>query len=242
MGGFTFSAEELGGNEVLWEGSTLAKIPELPGMIGRKTRKDDYGHETKYIELITERRYDPVKRQSRNKRVCIGTDLSHLFPGMMVVNKRYYEFFDSAGNLKEGILNSAGAVQQKETEERREKNMENQDERIQEELDREAHLKDRFRFLENMLDKYRYIVDEYIPKKACTPVSRYQIRRVNELLKDIRYIMQEFEFTEYLQLAEEPEEEGGERMTYGDMAVLLQGYRGVLDGYIYGRLHARNEK
>ena len=232
MGKFTFSADELSGNEVQWEGETLAKIPELPGLISRKKRKDDYGHETGYIELITERRYDREKRQSRNKRVCIGTDFSHIFPGMMLVNKRYHEFFDSAGNLKEGIQHSAASMRNAE---RKEKSMENHDERIQEELDREAHLKDQIRFLESMLDKYRYIVDEYIPKKAGNPVSKYQIRRVNELLKDIRYVMQEFEFTEYLQLAEEPEEDE-ERMTYGDLAVLLQGYKCMMDSYTFDRL------
>ena len=93
-----FSAARLEANEIRNGDQTLAKIPKIPGMISRRTKKDgDYA--TTYIELILSHTYDKDKKQSRNKRVIIGTDISHIFPGMMVINDKYHDYFDTKGNL-----------------------------------------------------------------------------------------------------------------------------------------------
>ena len=94
-----FSADKLQGNEIKCGDVILAKIPNLPGLIGRKTRKDEYGKVTKYVELITERWYDKEKQQTRNRRVCIGIDVDHIFRGMMVINEKYHKYFNRAGEL-----------------------------------------------------------------------------------------------------------------------------------------------
>ena len=114
--------------------------------------------------------------------------------------------------------------------------MEGKDPEIQDELDRQEHIKHRFEFLNRMLYQYKYLVDEQLGRKQDGKMSRYQIRRINELLKDIQVFLQAFEYTEYLQLAEEPDEESGERMSYSDMAVLLSGYMCVMDSYRFGEI------
>lgn len=93
-----FSADKLEGNEIQNGDQTLAKIPKIPGMISRRTKKDG-NFVTTYIELILSHTYDKDKKQSRNRRVIIGTDISHIFPGMMVINDKYHDYFDTKGNL-----------------------------------------------------------------------------------------------------------------------------------------------
>ena len=78
--------------------SVLARIPKIEGMITRHKKKTVNGVQC-YIDLVLERHYDKEKQQSRNTRVVIGTDISHLYPDMMLTGKRYHEFFDTQGNL-----------------------------------------------------------------------------------------------------------------------------------------------
>ena len=93
-----FSADKLKGNEIECGSEVLAKIPNIPGKISRKNvRNGDYV--THYITFVTERVYDPEKHQNRNKKVIIGVDISHIYDGMMIVNDRYYDFFDHDGKL-----------------------------------------------------------------------------------------------------------------------------------------------
>ena len=93
-----FSADKLKGNEIECGSEVLAKIPNIPGKISRKNVKSgDYV--THYITFVTERVYDPEKHQNRNKKVIIGVDISHIYDGMMIVNDRYYDFFDHDGKL-----------------------------------------------------------------------------------------------------------------------------------------------
>ena len=70
---------------------TLVAIPDIPGRIS--TRKDGY------IELILERHYDKDARQTRNRKVIIGTDASGFLPGMMSANDNYFDLFDARGKL-----------------------------------------------------------------------------------------------------------------------------------------------
>ena len=251
-----FSADKLQGNEIRCGSEILAKIPEMTGLISYKNRENQYGGVTRYVELITERRYDPEKKQCRNKRVCIGIDISHIYRGMMVINDKYHQYFNKNGELiftprieekkvskpPLGIIHAvdSGTNKQAEEQKKEEEQMDENDRKIQEELkaekEQEEHIKDRFEFLSRLLEKYKFVVDEQLNKKQDRMMSRYQIRRINELLEDIREFMQVFEYGEYLQIAEEPTEDGESGMTYSDMAILLKGYECVMDGYRFGRL------
>ncbi len=260
-----FSAAKLKGNEIQCGCETLAKIPQMKGLISYKNKETGDGKVTRYVELITERRYDPEKKQSRNKRVCIGIDISHIYPGMMIINEKYHKYFSKNGellitpiieerkkketeNMKEQEPEQGNETapqpqekpqEEKETkqeEAKEEENMDGKDQEIWEELDQQKHMRDRFGFLDRMLNGYKYLVEEQLNRKQDRKMSRYQIRRINELLEDIRAFFQKFEYTEYLQAAEEPEYENGDRMSYSDMAVLLRGYVCVMDSYRLGKI------
>ena len=92
---WNFDATKLITNEIIFEDTVLTKIPEIPGRINRRKRPEsDIG----YIEMVLERHYDPASRQTRKKRISIGTDASSVFPGMMIPNETYYQYFDHDGN------------------------------------------------------------------------------------------------------------------------------------------------
>ncbi len=234
-GGFT--SEDLSGNELRCGGKIMAKIPKLPGLISRKKRKDEYGHETKYIELTTERWYDRDKQQMRNKRVCIGIDVSHIYDGMMIINDKYREYFNKKGELVKTIHNSKFIIHNDNLKETEETKMEDEmkDPEIQAELDRQQHEKDRMDFLNDLLMKYDVLVELHAEKRPDMQMSQNQIRRINGLLKEIREYLTLFEYGEYMEMVEEGDEDG-KGMTYADMEVLLKNYRCVVDAYKYGRI------
>ena len=92
---WNFDATKLTTNEIIFEDTVLTKIPEIPGRINRRKKPEsDIG----YIEMVLERYYDPASRQTRKKRISIGTDASSVFPGMMIPNETYYQYFDHDGN------------------------------------------------------------------------------------------------------------------------------------------------
>ena len=284
-----FDASKLKGNEIQCSAGTMAKIPQLQGFISRKKRTDEYGNVTTYIELITERWYDKEKRQTRNKRVCIGIDVSMFYGGMMLINDKYHDYFDKDGNLlitirdegkkkdkeeKKTVMDDrmgenadAGnssdqqlgrtaaeenpvyaedsaekgqeVKQDMEAEEKKQEATEENDREIQEEINRKEHMKDRFEFLDRLLLKYRNIIEEQVTKRPDMRMSRYQITRINQLLKEIREFLKIFEYGEYMPLAEEAEEEG-ETMTYADIALLLLNYDCVMNSYRLGRIWYRS--
>jgi len=71
---------------------------------------------------VLDRHYDKEKKQSRNTRVVIGTDISHIYPDMMLTGKRYHEFFDTAGNLLPQYLPDK-LKEEKQKKTQKEKNM-----------------------------------------------------------------------------------------------------------------------
>ena len=75
-------------NKVKLGDGYLVRIPKIQGRINR-IRRDD----RTYVEYIYERGYDPETKQSRNKKVLIGTILSE-YPGALLPNDNYTEFFD----------------------------------------------------------------------------------------------------------------------------------------------------
>ena len=94
----TFDVEKLQVNEFdMGNGQVVAKIPKIPGRITR-FRKNENSSEY-FIQLITGQTYDREKKQGRNEKVTIGTDISWHLPGMMLINEKYHEYFDKEGKL-----------------------------------------------------------------------------------------------------------------------------------------------
>ena len=92
------SADRLKGNEIPCGSVTLAKIPKIPGRITFRNRKNG-NYVTRYVEFVLERVWDREKHQSRNRRIIIGIDVSHIYSGMMIINDKYHQFFDTQGRM-----------------------------------------------------------------------------------------------------------------------------------------------
>ena len=56
----------------------------------------------------------------------------------------------------------------------------------QEELNRRKHEEDHLRFLDGMLSAYINSIVDMAKKRPDKKMTRYQIRRINEILKEIR--------------------------------------------------------
>ena len=95
--------------------SPLIRIPDIPK--GLSVRKDGS------IELILESRYDKETRQTRNKKVVIGHDASHLLPGMMTPNDTFFEYFKNNGKP----IDPARWQKQKEEEQNQPQNNQQQE-------------------------------------------------------------------------------------------------------------------
>jgi len=117
----SFDPRKMTTNEVRNGPAVLARIPKIEGMITRHKKKTVNGVQ-RYIDLVLDRHYDKEKKQSRNTRVVIGTDISHIYPDMMLTGKRYHEFFDTAGNLLPQYLPDK-LKEEKQKKTQKEKNM-----------------------------------------------------------------------------------------------------------------------
>lgn len=93
----SFDPDKLKKNEInQGNGSVIAKIPKLEGRITVKHQKD---RNQSYIMLVADRYYDREKKQTRNRMVTIGSDISSHLRGMMIPNENYYEYFNREGRL-----------------------------------------------------------------------------------------------------------------------------------------------
>lgn len=104
-----FSADKLKENYIVQGNDTYVKIPTINHRI---CRREDKEHSKTYIQLITDTFYDPASKQMRNKKVVIGTDVSSLFPGLMLINDNYYDYLDLNGQ----VINTALRKQIQEDE------------------------------------------------------------------------------------------------------------------------------
>ena len=115
----TFDIDKLQENEIDYgNGTVMAKIPMIEGHIYRRADKD---RNNIYIELVLGRTFDKEKQQGRNSRVIIGTDASGLFPGMMVINKNYRQYFDREGRIINEELKQTLAEEARIKEEKKQK-------------------------------------------------------------------------------------------------------------------------
>lgn len=301
---------------------TLVIIPDIPNRIS--TRKDGY------IELILERHYDKEAKQSRNRKVIIGSDASGFLPGMMQANDNYFDLFDARGKLYHDPMqeeerreqnkqpnpsartehtaiqtnNKAGnkpkyepddkpkqthtenlttqtdrlppknqreqpaQTEGKKTDnDREEKLLRREREAIrkdaelkqkeqelqawEEELERQQDEillqiseteRDHIKLLSYMLDSYIDTVDHQARRKPDMPMSKKQIRTINELLSELRDFFANSETESYLHLAEEPDEASDTPgTTNGEMALLLTAYRYTTTAYLCNDLRKKQK-
>ena len=109
--------------------------------------------------------------------------------------------------------------------------------------------KDHIELLRDILYGYFELIEKQAGKKSAMPMSRREIRKINELLSEIRETFRGCETEEYLTLANEPsppdsdhkdsEEEQG--TTYGEMAIILRTYHCTMHAFSCGRLHMKEE-
>ena len=102
----------------------IVRIPVLPGHICRKQKDDET-----YIQLITETHYDPESKQMRNTKVIIGRDFSWYYPGMMIINDTFYDYFDLHGNICNTVFRKQLEQEAREKEEKERKKQEKEHEK-----------------------------------------------------------------------------------------------------------------
>ncbi len=242
-----FDASKLEKNEIPYMDTVLVRIPAIPGRITRRNRPETG---TISIELVTERHYDPTTRQTRRKRVSIGADAERQsFPGMMIPNENYYQYFDHDGNwivpesetdpeMREALTKGRAELETEEMENNEEEEMEfpadEEDGSMEQEAEERVRQQEHFAFLYNVFQDYLSSVEEQAKKRPYQTMTFYQVRKYNELLQELKEYFANTDLEEYLTLAEMPEdadeaENSMTSFTYGDMNILLVPYsRAVL--------------
>ena len=93
-------------------GTVMAKIPKIEHRIFKESSPE--GYQT-HIIFVADAYYDKEKRQMRNKKVSLGTDLEGIVSGWMLVNTdNYYTYFDKEGHLKYDPLQERREQKEKE--------------------------------------------------------------------------------------------------------------------------------
>lgn len=228
-----FDAGKLKTNEIPFSGdAVLARIPKIPGRINRRNHPDT---NTVYIVLIPERHYDPETKQTTKKRVIIGTDAAPAFPGMMIPNETYYQYFDHDGNwiagegeadpeLTGSLKRQAAAKKQQEklVEEANRSKAEKMAEAEQENREaseqpgkRKQDLKSivarriksqqHFDYLYKVFLDYNSAVSMQVRKKPHLFMTLYQVIRINQVLSELQILFAGTELSPYLKLADIPE-------------------------------------
>jgi len=228
-----FDASRLKTNEIPFSGDTvLVKIPQIPGRINRRNQPES---NTTFIVLIPERHYDPETKQTTKKRVIIGTDAAPAFPGMMIPNETYYQYFDHNGNwiagendadpaLTGSLKKQAAAKQQRaklieeanrsKAERMTEAEPENRDipeqpkkskQDLKSIVARRIKSEQHFDYLYRVFLDYNAAVTQQVRKKPYLPMTLYQVIRINQVLSELQILFAGTEMSPYLKLADIPE-------------------------------------
>ena len=179
-------------------------IPDLPGKISFKKKNG-----SEYVQYLTERKYDPVRRYMLPDRKIIGIRIPSL-PEMMLPNENYQLYIEGGRDMNE---------EQKKTATMYEIN------------------KKRFIMLRELFDQMYYEFQIQSRKKPDDPVNSYKAQRINSILEPLKEMMAGEEYADYLDLIDVSEGQdqdnsdctGGK--TYSDVALLLSQYRGSMKRY-----------
>ena len=228
-----FDAGKLKTNEIPFSGDTvLVKIPQIPGRINRRKQPES---NTTFIVLIPERHYDPETKQTTKKRVIIGTDAAPAFPGMMIPNETYYQYFDHDGNWIAGennadpaltgsmkrqaaakkqlakLLEEANRSKAEKMAEAEQENREpsEQPQRHKQDLKtivaRRIKSEQHFDYLYRVFLDYNAAVTQQVRKKPYLFMTLYQVIRINQVLSELQILFAGTEMSPYLKLADIPE-------------------------------------
>ena len=99
---------------------------------------------------------------------------------------------------------------------------------------------DHIELLRNILRGHANLIEAQAKRRPDAPMSRNQIRTINEILQELRTSFQNSEIEDYLHLAEEPDEETNTpATTYGEMSLLLNAYDSMLYQFVLGKLRTK---
>jgi len=143
-------------------------IPDVLGKISFKKKKG-----SEYVQYVTKREYDPVRRQTLPDRKIIGIPS---IPEMMLPNENYHLFFTGDGNMNEEQKDIAKNY----TGDRK-----------------------RFIMLRELFDQMYYEFQLQSRRKPDDPVNEYKAKKINSILEPLRDMMSGETYAEYLDLVEE---------------------------------------
>ena len=174
----------------------------IPDKPGKITIKKRNGSE--YIQYETSRKYDPVRKYNLPDRKIVGIRIPSM-PEMMLPNENYYRYFKGEDTMNE---------EQKET-------ARNYEEK-----------RNRFIMLRELFDQLYYEFQIQSRRKPDEKVNAYKAQKINSILKPLREIMSGEEYSQYLDLIDETQDDqkdqepGGQ--TYSDVALMLTQYKGSI--------------
>ena len=91
-----FNPDKLDTNEIKSGDATLAKIPAIADRVFVQERE---GGADPSVMFVADRYPDGETGEIHDDMVEIGTDISRLLKGMMMINERYHEYFDRNGRI-----------------------------------------------------------------------------------------------------------------------------------------------
>ena len=102
--------------------------------------------------------------------------------------------------------------------------------------------RDHIKLLHYFLESYRETIGIQARKKPDQPLTRGQIRTINELLTEFQEFFRGSDTEDYLHLAEEGDPETDTpATTNGEMALLLSAYGHTANAYLYGGLRKKQK-
>lgn len=104
-------------------------------------------------------------------------------------------------------------------------------------IQKDQAIRDHISLLNDILYNHAETIRAQAKRKPDAPMRANQIRTINELLREIQSLFAGNEIDDFLHLAEEPDEKTSTPgTTYGEMALLLNIYRSMLDHFSSGKL------
>ena len=99
---------------------------------------------------------------------------------------------------------------------------------------------DHITLLRSILSSHMELIEAQAKRRPDSPMSKNQIRTINEVLRELRTCFQNSEIVDYLHLATEPDEATDTTATtYGEMSLLLNAYSSMLHQFSIGRLRMK---
>ena len=203
----------------------------------------------KTVEYELDRTYMPQQKSTRVRRKVIGK-IDPISPGRMFPNEFYFELFpdnEVPDEIREELLRQCAidrdmAVVKKNPEEIIDRVVEGLHEMQTEagQMNPDAFGKNDWKggknmsptMVRRMFDEVYYAMEAMADKTPDTVADHYKVKRINEVLTELRECTPQEKRHEYLQLIDEPEEKTDENgtitrtgLTYSDIMMTLRWYK-----------------